>query len=72
MAINRAMPGVWDSHGLAGAACPTESWLHRSARLTEFEAVKDCVKRLERTSREQLVLENETQHVFETMHADRA
>jgi exonuclease VII large subunit len=61
---------VWIPLLTDGLAGPTESWLHRSARLTEFESIKTCVRRLERTSREQLVLENETQHVFETMHAD--
>ena len=57
------MPQAWD------ATASSESVL-RTARLTEFESVKQCVQKLERTSREQLVLENETQHVLESMHAD--
>lgn len=59
------MPGY-----MPKAAAPTESWMQRSPRLCEFEQMKASVKRLERSAREQLVLENETQHIFEGMGSD--
>ena len=44
---------------------PTYSWMQRSAQITEFQALKETVKRLERASREQLLLENESQGAFD-------
>lgn len=46
-------------------AAPTESAWARSAKLTEFTRLKDTVRRLEHSSKEQIALEQESQHVFE-------
>ena len=46
-------------------AAPTESAWARSAKLTEFTSLKDTVRRLEHSSKEQIALEQESQHVFE-------
>ena len=51
-------------------AAPTEQSWSRSAKLTEFARVRDTVIRLEKSSREQLQLESETQHVFDFMRAE--
>ena len=34
---------------------PTYSWIQRTSQLTEFAMLKDSVKKLERSSREQLL-----------------
>ena len=44
---------------------PTYSWMQRQGQITEFTALKDTVKKLERASREQLLLENESQGAFD-------
>ena len=49
---------------------PTEQSWARSAKLTEFARLKDTVIRMEKSSREQLALETETQHVFDFMRAE--
>ena len=46
-------------------AAPTESAWARSAKLTEFTRLKETVRRLEHSSKEQFALEQESQHVFE-------
>ena len=49
---------------------PTQQSWQRSAKLTEFARLKDSVQRLEKSSREQLALENETQNVFDFMKTE--
>ena len=49
---------------------PTYSWMQRSAQITEFQVLKDTVKKLERASREQLLLENESQGAFDHLAAE--
>ena len=51
---------------------PTEQSWARSAKLTEFAKLKDTVAKLERTSKEQLALEQETQNVFDFMKTEMA
>ena len=49
---------------------PTEQSWARSPRLTEFARLKEAVLRMEKSSREQLELEAETQRVFDFMRAE--
>ena len=51
------------------AATTEQSWA-RSAKLAEFARLKDTVIRMEKSSREQLQLETETQHSFDFMRAE--
>jgi len=51
-------------------AAPTEASWSRSAKLTEFQRVKEAVRRLEHTAREQLALERESQNVFDFLKAE--
>ena len=52
------------------AKAPTYSWIQRSSQLTEFAMLKDSVKKLERASREQLLLENESQGAFDYLSGE--
>ena len=52
------------------AKAPTYSWIQRSSQLTEFAMLKDSVKKLERVSREQLLLENESQGAFDFLSGE--
>lgn len=54
------------------AKAPTYSWIQRTSQLTEFAMLKDSVKKLERASREQLLLENESQGAFDHLSAEVA
>ena len=49
---------------------PTYSWMQRQGQITEFQQLKDTVKKLERASREQLLLENESQGAFDHFAAE--
>ena len=49
---------------------PTYSWIQRTSQLTEFALLKDSVKKLERASREQLLLENESQGAFDHLSGE--
>ncbi|KOO30133.1 hypothetical protein Ctob_012091 [Chrysochromulina tobinii] len=51
--------GTWDSGRLP-----------RQGQITEFQQLKDTVKKLERASREQLLLENESQGAFDHFAAE--
>lgn len=51
-------------------ASQTEASWARSAKLTEFQRVKEAVRRLEHTSREQLALERESQTVFDYLKGE--
>ena len=44
--------------------------MQRTAQITEFNLLKETVKRLERSSREQLLLENESQGAFDHVTAE--
>ena len=50
----------------------SDSWIQRTSQLTEFAVLKDSVKKLERSSREQLLLENETQGAFDHLSGEVA
>ena len=54
------------------AHAPTYSWIQRTSQLTEFALLKDSVKKLERASREQLLLENESQGAFDHLSGEVA
>ena len=65
------MPLASAASANAGAGqAPTYSWMQRSSQLTEFHTLKDSVKRLERSAREQLLLEQESQHAFEFLRGE--
>lgn len=48
----------------------SESSWARSAKLTEFQRIKDSVRRLEQSSRAQLALEQESQNVFDFLKGE--
>ena len=52
------------------AKAPTYSWIQRTSQLTEFAILKESVKKLERASREQLLLENESQGAFDHLSTE--
>jgi chromosome segregation ATPase len=52
------------------AKAPTYSWIQRTSQLTEFAMLKESVKKLERASREQLLLENESQGAFDHLSTE--
>ena len=72
-ASKRSQPGVRFVKRLRGRmshTAPTEQSWARSPRLTEFARLKEAVLRMEKSSREQLELEAETQRVFDFMRAE--
>ena len=62
-------PGVLLVERMSHTAPTEQSWA-RSPRLTEFARLKEAVLRMEKSSREQLELEAETQRVFDFMRAE--
>ena len=76
--FNLRRPSGWHPHthtpALIGKAHVSRgcrySWMQRTAQITEFNLLKETVKRLERSSREQLLLENESQGAFDHVTAE--
>ena len=51
---------------------PTYSWINKVANRREIALLRDSVKRLEGASRQQLLLENESQDTFDFLYAESA